>query len=74
MRTDQSTGLLRGKVASALGADLALEEADGLTAQSTEDTVHGPFVVTQVTQRLLDPLPVRFGHIGLVGHVRRRRG
>ena len=74
VRTDQSTGLLRGQVTGSLGADLALEEADGLTAQSTEDAVHGPFVVTQVAQRLLDPPPVCFRHIGLVGHVRRRRG
>ena len=47
MGTDQSAGFLRAQVPGHLGADVALEAADGLTGQSTKDAVRAPFVVTQ---------------------------
>src|SRR5262249_7708941 len=74
VRADQSTDLLRSQVPGPFGADLALEAADGLTGQRTKYAVQPPFVVTQALQRVLDPLPVRFGHSGLVRHGRPRRG
>ena len=74
MCADQSAGLLRGQAAGHFGADVALVAADGLAGQWTKDAVRAPFVVTQALQRLLDPLPVRLGHTGLVGHGRPRPG
>ena len=74
MRADQSAGLLGSQVPGLLGADVTLEAADGRTGQWTNDAVHTPFVITQALKRLLDPLPVLFGHTGLVGHARYRCG
>jgi hypothetical protein len=74
VRTDQAAGLLRTQVPGHLGADVVLEAADGRTGQRTKDAVHGAFVVTQAVQCVLDSYPVRFGHTGLVGHGRHRRG
>ena len=60
MRVDQAAGLLRSQAPGHLGADVVLEAADGRTGQRTKGTVHGPFVVTQAVQYVLDPQPVRF--------------
>ncbi len=74
VRADQAAGLVRSQVPGHLGADAMLEPADGRTAQRTKDAVHGPLVVTQAVQYVLDSQPVRFGHTGLVGHGRHQRG
>jgi hypothetical protein len=70
VRADQSAGLLRGQVAGYLGADVALEAADGLTGQWTKDAIQVAFVVTQAAQCVLDPSAVRSGHAGFGGHGR----
>ena len=74
MRADQAAGLLRSQVPGHLGANAALEAADGRTGRWTKDAVHVPFVVTKAAQYVLDHPSVRFGHTGLVGHDRHRRG
>ena len=74
MHTDQAASLLRTQVPGHLGADVVLEAEDGRTGRRTKDAVHGAFVVTQAVQYVLDSQPVRFGHTGLVGHGRHRRG
>ncbi len=74
MRADQAAGLVRSQVPGHLGADAVLEAADSGTGQRTKDAVHGPFVVTQAEQYVLDSQPVRFGHTGLIGHGRHQRG
>ena len=74
VRADQSAGLLSSQVAGYLGADVALETADGRTGQGTKDAVQVPFVVTQAAQCVLDPTPVRSGHTRFVGHGRHRLG
>ena len=74
VRADQAAGLLRSQVPGHVGADVVLEAADGRTGQRTKDAVLVPFVVVQAVQYVLDSQPIRFGHTGLVGHGRHRRG
>jgi len=74
VRVDQSARLVRSQAPGHLGADVALETADGRTGQRTKDPVRLPFVITQALERLLHPEPFRSGHPGLVGHGRHRRG
>jgi len=60
VRDDQSAGFLRSQAPARLGANVALEAANGRTGQLTKDAVHVPFVITQASQRVLDPQPIRF--------------
>lgn len=46
MRADQSAGLRRGQAPGHLGADFALEAADGGTGQWTKNAVQVTFVIT----------------------------
>ena len=68
VRADQSGGLLSSQSPGHLGADTVLEAANGHPGQPAKDAVRVPFVETQAEQCLLDPHPIRSGHIGFVGH------
>ena len=67
MRVDQAVGLLCAQPTGNFGANVVLEVASGRTGQRAEDAVHGPLVVTQTMQCILDLPPVSFGHVGLGG-------
>jgi hypothetical protein len=69
--SDQAVGLSRGGVTSSISPYLALEAADCRAGQWPENTVHGPLIIIQATQRFLDLPSICFRHTRLCRQARR---